>query len=150
MKRCPQCNRIETDEALKFCRVDGATLVDDATVADDSSATRILPGSQTGEQEVHKGQPQVTTSALEAGPQSRPRRPALDAGRTRSDLHRHQGRRLKHLVAAPGRRAAGTVDRLQGRPNLLVRLLARRQAARPLTRHADERRDLDSRLPLKR
>ena len=27
MKRCPQCNRVETDEALKFCRVDGATLV---------------------------------------------------------------------------------------------------------------------------
>src|SRR5262245_20602820 len=29
MKRCPQCNRVEPDEALKFCRVDGATLVDD-------------------------------------------------------------------------------------------------------------------------
>ena len=26
MKRCPQCNRVETDEALKFCRIDGATL----------------------------------------------------------------------------------------------------------------------------
>src|SRR5262245_33767177 len=26
MKRCPQCNRVETDEALKFCRVDGAAL----------------------------------------------------------------------------------------------------------------------------
>ena len=24
MKRCLQCNRVETDEALKFCRVDGA------------------------------------------------------------------------------------------------------------------------------
>ena len=30
MKRCPQCNRVETDEALKFCRVDGATLHYDA------------------------------------------------------------------------------------------------------------------------
>ena len=29
MKRCPQSNRVETDEALKFCRVDGATLVSD-------------------------------------------------------------------------------------------------------------------------
>jgi len=27
MKRCPTCNRIETDDALGFCRVDGATLV---------------------------------------------------------------------------------------------------------------------------
>jgi TolB-like protein/Tfp pilus assembly protein PilF len=30
MKHCPQCNRIETDEALKFCRVDGATLISDS------------------------------------------------------------------------------------------------------------------------
>ena len=38
MKRCPQCNRVETDEALKFCRVDGAVLV-----ADESAPTLILP-----------------------------------------------------------------------------------------------------------
>jgi TolB-like protein/Tfp pilus assembly protein PilF len=31
MKRCPQCNRVETDEALKFCRVDGATLVSESS-----------------------------------------------------------------------------------------------------------------------
>jgi TolB-like protein/Tfp pilus assembly protein PilF len=31
MKRCPQCNRVDTDEALKFCRVDGATLVSDSS-----------------------------------------------------------------------------------------------------------------------
>lgn len=30
MKRCPQCNRVETDDALAFCRVDGATLVSDS------------------------------------------------------------------------------------------------------------------------
>ena len=30
MKRCPQCNRVETDEALKFCRIDGATLVSES------------------------------------------------------------------------------------------------------------------------
>jgi TolB-like protein len=27
MKRCPECNHVETDETLKFCRIDGATLV---------------------------------------------------------------------------------------------------------------------------
>src|SRR5215471_9371918 len=31
MKRCPQCNRLETDEALKFCRLDGTTLVSDSS-----------------------------------------------------------------------------------------------------------------------
>ena len=31
MKHCPQCNRVETDETLKFCRVDGATLVSESS-----------------------------------------------------------------------------------------------------------------------
>src|SRR5262249_32103764 len=45
MKRCPTCNRIESNEALKFCRVDGTTLVRD-TVSESESATISLPGSQ--------------------------------------------------------------------------------------------------------
>src|SRR5215510_10456204 len=31
MKRCPQCNRAETDDTLKFCRVDGTTLISDSS-----------------------------------------------------------------------------------------------------------------------
>ena len=27
MKRCPQCNRVEADATLVFCRTDGAPLV---------------------------------------------------------------------------------------------------------------------------
>jgi adenylate cyclase len=42
MKRCPQCNRIESDDALAFCRVDGARLVSD-TLDSESSATLSLP-----------------------------------------------------------------------------------------------------------
>lgn len=30
MKRCPTCNRIEPDDTLAFCRIDGATLVRDS------------------------------------------------------------------------------------------------------------------------
>src|SRR6266478_6923962 len=29
MKRCPQCNRLETDDELAFCRLDGTSLVND-------------------------------------------------------------------------------------------------------------------------
>jgi TolB-like protein/Tfp pilus assembly protein PilF len=54
MKRCPQCNRLESDETLAFCRTDGARLVADTGSAelqtrhlDKSSAeaesTRLLP-----------------------------------------------------------------------------------------------------------
>src|SRR5689334_19248051 len=39
MKRCPQCNRVEADEALSFCRVDGTSLVEDSL----ENATSILP-----------------------------------------------------------------------------------------------------------
>jgi TolB-like protein/Tfp pilus assembly protein PilF len=31
MKRCPQCNRVETDDALVFCRADGTALVSDSS-----------------------------------------------------------------------------------------------------------------------
>ena len=59
MKRCPQCNRVETDEALKFCRVDGATLVSDSAASGGEAPTAhfaagasefqtsILPDSQS-------------------------------------------------------------------------------------------------------
>ena len=30
MKRCPQCNRVEADEALSFCGIDGTSLVEDS------------------------------------------------------------------------------------------------------------------------
>jgi len=46
MKRCPQCNRVETDESLKFCRVDGIVLVSDSAV-DEYSETQVLPGTST-------------------------------------------------------------------------------------------------------
>ncbi len=39
MKRCPQCNRVETDETLKFCRVDGAPLVHDSSSIDQEAGT---------------------------------------------------------------------------------------------------------------
>ena len=48
MKRCPQCNRVESDEALRFCRVDGTPLAASAPL-DSESATVSLPFSSPGE-----------------------------------------------------------------------------------------------------
>src|SRR5262245_7518418 len=42
MKRCPTCNRVESDDALAFCRTDGARLVNGA-LGSESSATLTLP-----------------------------------------------------------------------------------------------------------
>jgi len=58
MKRCPQCNRIETDDALGFCRMDGTRLIADADVSE--PATAILPGT--------RGNAELTTGHLQAGP----------------------------------------------------------------------------------
>lgn len=43
MKRCPQCNRIATDNLLAFCRVDGVRLVQDNGSWMDSETIALLP-----------------------------------------------------------------------------------------------------------
>ncbi len=42
MKRCPQCNRVETDDALAFCRADGAALVSDSASFNSEAGTAKL------------------------------------------------------------------------------------------------------------
>jgi len=52
MKRCPQCNRVENDEGVKFCRVDGAVLVSDSIgnfPSNEYSETQALPAARTTE-----------------------------------------------------------------------------------------------------
>jgi TolB-like protein/Tfp pilus assembly protein PilF len=51
MKRCPQCHRVETEEALRFCRVDGATLVNDSLPFTADAAT-VQPGSASAANEI--------------------------------------------------------------------------------------------------
>ncbi|HEU4480118.1 MAG TPA: hypothetical protein VFR80_16490, partial [Pyrinomonadaceae bacterium] len=38
MKRCPQCNRVERDDALVFCRIDGAALLGESSALDSETA----------------------------------------------------------------------------------------------------------------
>ncbi len=81
MKRCPTCHQTYTDETLQFCRVDGALLIHDS-VSDESSATRILPSSQTGEAQVvntDPGHAQAATTVLEPAKESK-----LQTGELRS------------------------------------------------------------------
>jgi len=50
MKRCPQCNRLESDEALKFCRVDGTTLISDSgAVSGDAGTAKFGSGAVSSE-----------------------------------------------------------------------------------------------------
>src|SRR6476469_4551473 len=50
MKRCPQCNRFENDEALVFCRIDGTALVPDSSPSGSEAGTAQL-SSKSGANE---------------------------------------------------------------------------------------------------
>jgi len=62
MKRCPQCNRVETDDALVFCRADGTALVSDSTSFNSEAGTARL-GATSGAAEIETGIPSNTTDA---------------------------------------------------------------------------------------
>src|SRR6201988_108908 len=50
MKRCPQCNRLESDDTLGFCRVDGTPLLTDTSNTDlDAGTIRLGSGPVSGE-----------------------------------------------------------------------------------------------------
>jgi TolB-like protein/Tfp pilus assembly protein PilF len=49
MKRCPQCNRSESDDTLAFCRVDGSPLVEDIAGEVETSLLPNAPMRQGGQ-----------------------------------------------------------------------------------------------------
>ncbi|HSE33603.1 MAG TPA: DPP IV N-terminal domain-containing protein [Pyrinomonadaceae bacterium] len=80
MKRCPACNRVETDDALGFCRADGTALITDSgSVSGDAGTAKFGSGAMSTE---------IETSIL-------PHR--TDAG-----ISRGSGRTTRLPVQAPG------------------------------------------------
>src|SRR5258706_16046488 len=50
MKRCPQCNRVESDETLVFCRADGTALISDSvSFSSDAGAAKFGAGPVSSE-----------------------------------------------------------------------------------------------------
>src|SRR5438552_13668616 len=50
MKRCPQCNRVETDDALAFCRADGTALISDSgSFSGDAGTAKFGSGAVSSE-----------------------------------------------------------------------------------------------------
>src|SRR5205809_723706 len=62
MKRCPQCNRVETDDALAFCRADGTALVSDLASLNSEAGTAKL-GSASAATEIETSILPHTTDA---------------------------------------------------------------------------------------
>ena len=54
MKHCPTCKRVESDDALAYCRVDGTTLVSDSLSSGDNAGTAMfVPGAVSSEIETN-------------------------------------------------------------------------------------------------
>ncbi|HEV8133479.1 MAG TPA: tetratricopeptide repeat protein [Pyrinomonadaceae bacterium] len=68
MKRCPQCNRVESDEALSFCRIDGTPLVNDSSSFDDEAGTVRLDPTSTEASTTILGQTTNTRDPRSTGP----------------------------------------------------------------------------------
>ncbi len=99
MKRCPQCNRVETDEALKFCRVDGATLVNDSSSIESTAGTAAL-GSQADASEVHTSiLPQATDANINRETARTTALPVNSMPGTTSELSTRKHRKTAVIVA---------------------------------------------------
>src|SRR6266576_5334944 len=64
MKRCPQCNRVETDEGLKFCRADGTALVSDSSSIDQEAGTVKLGSGSVANETATGILPQTTDANI--------------------------------------------------------------------------------------
>ena len=98
MKRCPQCKRVETDDALVFCRADGTPLVNDSgSVSAEGGTAKFVSSPAASE---------IETSVL---PQH-----ATDAGMSRATgpttvLDRQQTIGRTHELSKPKWRRPGVV-----------------------------------------
>src|SRR4029453_15050498 len=92
MKHCPQCNRVETDDTLAFCRVDGSPLAVDASAVNEIE-TSLLPHVSTDPGRQVSTAP-TTTLPLE------------DSQATTNELSKAQGGSLP--LSAPRKHLAST------------------------------------------
>jgi TolB-like protein/Flp pilus assembly protein TadD len=96
MKRCPQCNRVETDQALKFCRIDGATLVNDSTQIDQEAGTVKLDSQQMSSGTATGLRTQTTGTNIDRATGPTTALPVSPMGETRQ---LSKARRQKTLIA---------------------------------------------------
>src|SRR5690242_6351062 len=98
MKRCPQCNRVESEEALKFCRVDGATLINDPSSMGESGTAQF--GSAANLNEVHTSIfPHRTDANINRGTAPTTVLPPTSQSTTTSDLSKPRSRRTAIMIA---------------------------------------------------
>ncbi len=100
MKRCPQCNRAETDEALKFCRADGTALINDSSSIDSDAGTVRLGSSLSSEIETSVLLHTSTTPEINRSTGPTTALPATQTPSTTRDLSKPKRRGLLFALIA--------------------------------------------------
>src|SRR5260370_39688455 len=99
MKRCPQCNRVETDDALAFCRADGTALVSDSGSFNGDAGTARL-GSASAATEIETSLlPHATDVRMNRATAPTTGLPAQPSSNTTSDLIKPKRRTTVIAVA---------------------------------------------------
>jgi serine/threonine-protein kinase len=100
MKRCPACNRIETDEALVYCRADGTALVSDSgAISRDAGTVKFGSGEVSGEIETSI-LPNVTDASINRATAPTTILPASQIPGTISQLNKPKSRGLVFALIA--------------------------------------------------
>ncbi|PYS61944.1 MAG: hypothetical protein DMF74_14890 [Acidobacteria bacterium] len=98
MKRCPQCNRVENDDALVFCRADGTALVSDSSSLNSEADTAALGSAAVASEIETSVLPHTTDAAMSRSTAPTAVLPAASTGTTGA-LAKPQRRRLGITIA---------------------------------------------------
>src|SRR2546421_4796873 len=99
MKRCPQCNRFETDDALAFCRVDGAALISDSSSIDQEAGTVKLGSGSVANESATDILPQPTDANINRATAPTSVLPLQPSSSTTSELTNPKRRKTVIAVA---------------------------------------------------
>ena len=101
MKRCPQCNRVETDDALTFCRTDGTPLVRAGSVNTDVGTARFGSASLSSEIDTSI-LPHTTDASINRATAPTTALPAPQAPGTTRELSKSNRRKVAIVAVACG------------------------------------------------
>src|SRR5213594_874278 len=100
MKRCPQCNRVESDDALVYCRADGTALISDSGSFSGDAGTAKF-GSGAVSTEIETGiLPHTTDAAIRRGTAPTTVLPVAPASSSTRELTKPSKRKAWIVMAA--------------------------------------------------
>jgi TolB-like protein/Tfp pilus assembly protein PilF len=99
MKRCPTCDRVETDDALAFCRADGTALVNDSLPLDRDAGTAQLGFVPTASETATSILPHTTDAAMSRATAPTTVLPAQPTASTTHELTQPKRRKVVILLA---------------------------------------------------